>query len=194
MLFEYETKRLVLKILKPDAANSQQVLDFYMRDKELFERFEPDRVPQFYTAAYQKNVLRCEYNLAVKASNIRFYVYLKGYPGVIIGTVCFHNITPRLYSCCEVGYKFSSLFQHQGYAAEAVTKGIEIMFSELQLHRIMAWVLPDNEPSIRLLESLNFKLEGISREYLYMHGQWTDHAQYSLISPISDYISSEQSQ
>lgn len=194
MMFEYETKRLVLKILKPDAVSSQQVLDFYIRDRELFERFEPDRVPQFYTLSYQKNVLRLEYNLAVKASNIRYYAFVKGYPNVIIGTVCFHNINPHLYSCCEVGYKFSSLFQHQGYASEAVAKGIEIMFSELKLHRIMAWVLPDNEPSIHLLESLNFKFEGISREYLYMHGQWADHAQYSLISPISDYISSRQSQ
>ena len=49
MLFAYETERLLLKIIKPDQADA--VLDFYMRDKELFEKFEPDRMPNFYTAS-----------------------------------------------------------------------------------------------------------------------------------------------
>ena len=40
MLFAYETERLLLKIIKPDQADA--VLDFYMRDKELFEKFESD--------------------------------------------------------------------------------------------------------------------------------------------------------
>jgi ribosomal-protein-alanine N-acetyltransferase len=46
----------------------------------------------------------------------------------------------------------------------------------------MAWVLPDNHASIRLLERVGFSYEGISRGYLYLHGQWWDHAQYSLLS------------
>ncbi len=183
MLFQYETDRLILKILKPDAAT--QVLDFYLRDRELFEQYEADRLPQFYTLAHQKKILKCEYNLAFQMSNIRFYVFLKEDPNTIIGTVCFHNIIPTVYSSCEIGYKFSSAFQHKGYATEALRKGIEVMFYEVGLHRIMAWVRPDNLPSIRLLKTLGFLFEGISREFLYMHGQWTDHAQYSLL--ISSY-------
>lgn len=49
MLFAYETERLLLKIIKPDQADA--VLDFYMRDKELFEKFEPDRMPNFIPAS-----------------------------------------------------------------------------------------------------------------------------------------------
>lgn len=180
MLFQYETNRLILKILKPDSA--EQVLDFYLRDRELFERYEPDRAPQFYTITHQKKVLKCEYNLAFQMSCIRFYVFLKEDPDTIIGTVCFHNIIPALYSCCEIGYKFSSAYHHNGYAREALSKGIEVMFSDIGLHRIMAWVRPDNASSIRLLETLGFLREGISRDYSYMHGQWWDHAQYSLLT------------
>ena len=55
------------------------------------------------------------------------------------------------------------------------------MFDELNLHRIQAFVLPDNEPSIRLLESHGFKREGIARSNLFLQGEWRDHAQYSLI-------------
>ena len=47
MFFQYETPRLLLKVLRADCA--PQVLDFYNRDKELFEMYEIDRVPDFYT-------------------------------------------------------------------------------------------------------------------------------------------------
>ena len=60
MLFAYETERLLLKIIKPDQADA--VLDFYMRDKELFEKFEPDRMPNFYTRQFQRQMLLFEYN------------------------------------------------------------------------------------------------------------------------------------
>lgn len=40
MFFQYETPRLLLKVLRADCA--PQVLDFYNRDKELFEMYEID--------------------------------------------------------------------------------------------------------------------------------------------------------
>lgn len=185
MLFEYETDRLFLKILHPDAAN--MVLDFYMRDQKLFEMFEPDRVPNFYTVSHQQNLLKCEYNLAFKLSSVRFYVFRKEDPNTIIGTVCFHNIMKSLYSSCELGYKFSSAYHHYGYATEAIRMGIQVMFQEVGLHRISAWVLPDNEPSIRLLERLCFVREGLCKALLPLHGQWMDHLQYALLSPYNPY-------
>ena len=38
MFFQYETPRLLLKVLRADCA--PQVLDFYNRDKELFEMYK----------------------------------------------------------------------------------------------------------------------------------------------------------
>jgi ribosomal-protein-alanine N-acetyltransferase len=190
MLFLYETEHLVLRILKPDAAGA--VLDFYLRDRDYFEQFEPDRLPQFYTINFQRNMLRFEYNAAVRLQSVRFYVSTKAEPDRIIGTVCFHNILKNVYSSCEIGYKFSSAYQHHGYATEALELVLGIIFRELRLHRVMAMVLPDNAPSIRLLERLGFVCEGISREHLLLHGVWADHAQYCLLE--RDYISSLQSQ
>ena len=66
MLFAYETERLLLKIIKPDQADA--VLDFYMRDKELIEKFEPDRMPNFYTRQFQRQMLLFEYNMAVQGT------------------------------------------------------------------------------------------------------------------------------
>ena len=181
MLFEYETERLIFKILHTDAAG--QVLDFYLRDKDLFEKFEPERMANFYTIAHQRALLKCEYNLALKLSNVRFYVYRKDLPNVIIGTFCFHNITKFPYFSCELGYKFSSSCHGMGYATEAISLGIQVMLQDLKLHRINAWVLPDNLPSIRLLQRLGFEQEGITKEYLPLNGQWQDHLHFAMVSP-----------
>lgn len=183
MLFSYETNRLILKILTPDYA--PMVLDFFLRDQELFEKYEPERMPQFYTEQFQRETLQYEYNLACKNAHIRFYVFLKENPNKIIGTVCFHRIEFGVYSSCEVGYKFSSAYHHKGYAAEALEKGIDIMFTELSLHRIMAWISLENTPSERLLRSLGFEFEGINRQRFFLHDHWADHAQYSLLNPCS---------
>ena len=118
MFFQYETPRLLLKVLRADCA--PQVLDFYNRDKELFEMYEIDRVPDFYTVKHLQKVLGYEYNMAVKSQLFRFYVFEKENPYRIIGTVCIHNIAPAFYGSCEIGYKFSSEFHHMGYATEAV--------------------------------------------------------------------------
>ena len=118
MLFQYETDRLILKILKPEYAH--MVLDFYNRDRELFEKYETERLPDFYTAAHHQKLLRYEYNAAIKQTTIRYYVFLKEDPSSIIGTVCLHDVSKFYYNSAEIGYKFSSRYHHKGYATEAI--------------------------------------------------------------------------
>ena len=56
------------------------------------------------------------------------------------------------------------------------------MFHEEYHHRLNAYVVPGNLPSIRLIERLSFSYEGIAREYAKIQGVWQDHLQYSLIN------------
>lgn len=178
MLFEYTTERLILKVLTPEHA--ARVLAFQLQDKELFEYYEADRCPNFYTFEHQKKMLEYEFRLALKKLNIRFYVFLKEDPTTIIGTICLYNITST-YKRCEIGYKFASHFHGNGYAFESLLKTIFIAFDELGLERIVAHVQETNISSIRLLEKMGFQKEGICRHHLYLKGQWTDHLQFSLL-------------
>lgn len=187
MLFDYETSRLKLKIIHADSAEA--VLDFYLRDKELFEQYEPDRMQNFYTLQYHRQMLIFEYNMTVQGRLYRFYIYEKSNPGRIIGTICVHNINRGYTGSCEVGYKFSSEVHRRGYASEALAKVMQLVFYDLKLHRAMAWVLPDNMASIRLLERVGFTREGISRGYLLLHGTWMDHLQYSMLE--SDFAADQ---
>lgn len=180
MLLQYETRRLILKVLGPDY--SSDVLHFYLKDKELFEQFEADRNANFYTVGHQRTILQLEYGLTLKLAQVRFYVFLKENPETIIGTVCLYDIS-NTYSRAEIGYKFSSQYHHNGYATEAVEKLVDIAFTDLNLHRLCAHVQKDNISSIRLLIGLGFEKEGICRDYLRLNGIWTDHLQYSLVAP-----------
>lgn len=181
MLLQYETNRLILKVLTPDYA--ADVLCFYQKDKTLFERYEPDRCSNFYTEEHQRTILQLETALILKQQLVRFYVFRKEAPDTIIGTVSLYEIS-KPYARAEIGYKFSSQYHHHGYASEALEKVLDVAFSDLNLHRICAHVHPENQPSIHLLENFGFAQEGICHHYLYMNGRWTDHLQYSLLSPM----------
>lgn len=179
MNLEYDTDRLLLKIASPDYL--REVLSFQLRNRDIFEKYEPTRPENFYTMAYQQSILRAEFHMAMKQTTIRFYVFRKEAPSFIIGTVCLHDVIRLAYSCCELGYKFDREYWHRGYAKEAAAKALDIAFHDLGLHRVFARVEPGNTPSLRLLEALSFFPEGVERECICINGKWTDHLRYARI-------------
>ena len=138
MKMNYETQRLELKVLPNTSA--RQVLQFYLANQEIFEKYETDRPKQFYTEKYQKTLLQCEYNLTIKQSAVRFWVFRKENITQIIGTVSVQEIRRGSYQSCILGYKFDHRFWRQGYAKESLLKCIEIIFDEMKLPRIEAHV------------------------------------------------------
>ena len=178
--FQHETERLFLRVINSMAA--PEVLRFYNDNREVFERYEAQRVANFYTLEYMQRVLDFEYNLCVKMSSIRFWVFPKMEPTHIIGTVCLRNITHYPYHSCEIGYKFDEGFWHQGYATEAIQKTILIAFHDMEIHRITAHIMPENIASLRLVERLGFEREGIARQSALIRGTWEDHVVYSILA------------
>jgi ribosomal-protein-alanine N-acetyltransferase len=59
----------------------------------------------------------------------------------------------------DLGFAFLERYRRNGYASESARVALEYGFDELGLRRIIAMVDPDNEPSVRLLESLGFAYE-----------------------------------
>ena len=86
-----------------------------------------------------------------------------------------------IYDRCETGYKFDPEFWHKGYAREAMSFGISLMFNELNLHRVEAYVMKENIASIRLLSALDFQLEGICQKSIRIRGKWEDHMLFALV-------------
>ena len=62
MKFEYQQDSLVLKVL--DTSHTGEVLDFYKRNKDSFEKYETDKPSNFYTYTFIYNLLNME-NISV---------------------------------------------------------------------------------------------------------------------------------
>ncbi|GAA4419474.1 GNAT family protein [Actinokineospora soli] len=74
-----------------------------------------------------------------------------------------------------VGYWVASQFAGGGVATAAVALAVDHCFTSAGLHRVEATVRPENAPSLRVLEKLGFREEGLFRRYLDVAGGWRDH-------------------
>jgi len=64
----------------------------------------------------------------------------------------------------EIGFCLRSAYWKQGYMREALTALVRYAFGTLDLRRLEADVDPRNESSLRLLDRVGFRREGLLRE------------------------------
>ena len=69
----------------------------------------------------------------------------------------------------------------------AVSALVPYVFNALDLHRLEAACLPNNEASKQLLKKVGFVEEGYARRYLKINGAWRDHLLFAMVKgdPIS---------
>ena len=180
MNLEYEFDNISLRIL--DKHYASMILPFYDKNKEIFEQYETDKPFNFYTLEFQTKLIAAEYEGFLHGNYIRFYLFDKNIPNQIIGTISFSDMKRSAFFSCQIGYKIDSDYINQGYGFKMLTNSIRIMVSEFNLHRIGAYILPGNEPSIKLVEKVGFELEGIAKSYVLMNGKWIDHLYYAYVS------------
>lgn len=176
----YETERLLLRILNEE--NSEQVLDYIVRNKDFFESSEPEREEEFYTINFQAKQLKNDLNYIKSRSMLRLWVFKKDNLNKIIGQVTFYNIVPYAFLSCHLGYKSDKDESGKGFITEAVEEGIKIMFEEYGMHRIEAYVMPTNKASLRVLAKNGFIYEGVAHSFLEVNGVWKDHIHLTLVN------------
>ncbi len=179
MRFVEETNRLILKVENEDKAS--EVLRFYQRNASFFTPFEPNVSEGFYTESYQQRFLAYEMRDTLNGSTLRYFLYLKEDPNTIIGCVNLCNILHGAFSKASLGYKLDYAYTGNGYATEAVLKLLQIAAVDMKLHRIEAKVVPENLPSIHLLNRLHFQYEGVEFQSILVNNIWRDLQRYSLI-------------
>ena len=54
------------------------------------------------------------------------------------------------------------------------------LFSTMRLHRVEVNIRPENRPSLRVVEKLGFRDEGLRERYLHIGGRWCDHRTFAL--------------
>lgn len=185
MNFQYETEHLVFRIEHQTA--SKKVLEFYKKNRVYFDAWELTRPDNFYSDGYQVASLKIEYNESVKKHLVRFWLYEKEQyyenptAAPIIGSVSVSDIRYGAFCHGMLGYKLDHDYWGRGLAKEACEKMIAIAFEELKLHRLQAFIMAQNERSVKLIERLGFHYEGTDRKAFEVNHVYEDHLRYALL-------------
>ncbi len=99
--------------------------------------------------------------------------------GELIGDMAFNFI--ELPQTAEMGYSLARSYWSKGLAFEATAKILELAFTTLELHRVIAFTAQNNLRSQRLLDRHQFRLEARSLESYRVNGIWIDEFQYALL-------------
>jgi ribosomal-protein-alanine N-acetyltransferase len=99
----------------------------------------------------------------------------------LVGGITLCNVRRGVTQSCTLGYWVGAAYARQGFMTAAVRAVVPFVFDSLELHRLEAACLPENTASMRLLERVGFKREGLARRYLRINGDWRDHVLYALL-------------
>ena len=102
--------------------------------------------------------------------------------GALAGQLNVSSITYGSVSSATIGYWVSERFAGFGATPTAVALATDHCFSTVGLHRMEICIRPENEPSLRVVEKLGFRYEGLRRRYIHINGDWRDHFCFALTS------------
>lgn len=100
--------------------------------------------------------------------------------GELVGQLTVSSITYGSLCSASIGYWVSEHVAGRGIIPTAVAMAADYCFFELGLHRIEVNIRPENGPSLRVVEKLGLRDEGLRRAYLHIQGQWCDHRAFAL--------------
>lgn len=168
-----ETKRLIIRPIKID-------------DKiEIFE-YRSDAKTNKYQGWIPKTIDEVETFIGKVSKQInepetwfQFVIIEKETQNIIgdLGVHFFDNENKQ----AEIGCTLNKNIQNKGYATESVKKAIDYLFKDLNKHRIITSIDPDNKNAIRLVERIGFRKEAHFIESLLINGKWVDDMIYALI-------------
>lgn len=80
----------------------------------------------------------------------------------------------------SLGYWIDKDHAGRGITPHAVALATDYCFATLGLHRMEINIRPENEASLRVVQKLGFRDEGLRERFLHINGQWSDHRTFAL--------------
>lgn len=101
--------------------------------------------------------------------------------GELVGQL---NVSSMVYgslSSAQIGYWIAERAAGRSVTPTAVAIATDYCFSALGLHRMEICIRPENRASLRVVEKLGFRYEGLRRRYIHINGDWRDHFAFALV-------------
>ena len=102
------------------------------------------------------------------------------YRGELAGQLNVSSISYGSVSMATIGYWVSERFAGKGLTPTAVALATDHCFFGVGLHRMEICIRPENDPSLRVVEKLGFRYEGLRRRFIHINGDWRDHFCFAL--------------
>jgi ribosomal-protein-alanine N-acetyltransferase len=102
--------------------------------------------------------------------------------GQLVGQMHLFGIAWGSLRSASAGYWVAQSVAGQGIAPFALAAACDHAFLVLGLHRVEVNIRPENTASLRVVEKLDFREEGLRRRYLHIDGKWRDHRSFALTS------------
>ena len=172
----------IFPILKTERLDLVEIKQSHLTD--LYKLFGDENVTRFYNLLpltheqeAQKSIDWFQSRFKDKLG-IRWGIALKG-EEQIIGTLGFNNFT-KLHRA-NIGFDLQSAHWNNGIISESLKTIINFGFHKLEINRIEAEVMQGNVTSEKVLKKLNFKNEGVLREWMFWNEKHYDMTMYSLL-------------
>lgn len=104
----------------------------------------------------------------------------RGASSGLIGQLTVSGITFGSARWAQIGYWIDEGFAGRGLVPLAVAMACDYCFETMNLHRIEIAIRPENIKSLRVVEKLGFREEGLRPAYLHIDGDWRDHLVFAL--------------
>ena len=169
-IVEIQGKNISIRNLTTDDA--QELLEYYLINKEHLREFEPVRDASFFTYETQKEILLESYRQLMTGSGSDLGIYIGD---KLIGKAKISSIVYGVFKNGILGYSIDKEYEGRGYMKEAINLVLEYAKEYLDLHRIEASALTTNERSKGVLLACGFEEVGVNKKYLYINGKWSDH-------------------
>jgi len=102
------------------------------------------------------------------------------YEDRLVGQLTVSGIMWGSLRSAQVGYWIDQGSAGLGIIPTALALATDHCLFVMGLHRIEVNIRPENAASLRVVEKLGFRDEGVRRRYLHIDGDWRDHRSFAL--------------
>lgn len=167
----------MVSIGKLSIEHASAVVAHQVRNRAFFRPWEPERLDSWFTLEAQEQALRSSLQQWEAGTGFHFGVFIEG---DLVGRVALNDVVRGAFESAHLGYQVDQGWINKGVATEAVRQALDFAFGEARLHRVQAAIIPSNRASLRVVEKLGFRPEGMALRYLRIDGRWQDHRLFAL--------------
>lgn len=181
---ELAGRRVVLRAL--EATDFEQWSEVRVRCRSWLRRWEPSIPPGHADASIDRRAFAARCGARERERQLGtgygfgIFVTESETTRAFAGEINLSSIQRGPFQNSYVGYWIDEARAGQGLVPESLVVILRFAFEDLGLHRVQVAIIPRNTSSLRVVQKLDLREEGIAERYLEINGAWEDHLRHAI--------------